>query len=197
MKEVNKDLIRILEKEIFPLYEHNDIGHNLDHIKYVIERSLMFAKSVSDINVDMVYAIAAFHDVGVYIDRDNHEKVSAEIMTKTEWLKNFFTGEEIVTMAEAVEDHRASLEYEPRSIYGKIVSSADRNVSIDLPLVRTFTFRMKLKPGSPMEEILEESRKHLINKFGTNGYASEKMYFDDEEYKIFLENIASLVNDKE
>lgn len=197
MKKINQELKKFLEKEIFPLYEQNDIGHNLSHIKYVIDRSLKFASLVSDINMDMVYTIAAMHDVGVYIDRENHEKVSAEILKKTEGLRKFFTDDEIEVMAEAVCDHRASLEYEPRSIYGKIVSSADRNVSIDLPLIRTFTFRMKAKPGAPMDEILEESRQHLIKKFGNKGYAKEKMYFEDEEYKIFLRDIALLVNDRE
>lgn len=197
MKEVNQELISFLEKEIFPLYGQNDIGHNIDHIKYVIDRSLKFALNVPDINLDMVYTIAAMHDVGVYIDRDNHEKVSAEILLKTEGLRTFFSEDEIRIMAEAVEDHRASLEYEPRSIYGKIVSSADRNVSIDLPLIRTFTFRMKAKPGTSMDKILEESRQHLIKKFGNKGYAKEKMYFEDEEYKTFLRDISLLVNDKE
>lgn len=195
--EVNKKLKRYIENEIFPYYKKNDIGHNLEHIKYVINRSLKFASLVSDISIDMVYTIAAFHDIGVYIDRDNHEKLSAEIFLKDEKLKEFFTDEERKIMADAIEDHRASKDEEPRSIYGKIVSSADRNVSIDLPLIRTFTFRMNSNPGVPMEEILEESRKHLMKKFGHNGYANEKMFFEDLEYKSFLENIAVLVADKE
>ena len=54
-------------------------------------------------------------------------------------LRKFFTEEDIAIMAEAVEDHRASLGYEPRSVYGKIVSSADRNTLIDVPLKRTYS----------------------------------------------------------
>lgn len=197
MNIVNQELKEFLEKEIFPLYEHNDIGHNLNHIQYVIDRSLKFASTVPDINMNMVYTIAAMHDVGVYIDRDNHEKVSADILMQTKELRKFFNDDEIKIMAEAIEDHRASLEYEPRSVYGKIVSSADRNVSIDLPLVRTFTFRMKAQPGVSMDKILEESRQHLIKKFGNRGYAKDKMYFEDLEYKKFLEDIDLLVKDKD
>lgn len=44
-------------------------------------------------------------------------------------------------MSEAIEDHRASLEYIPRSIYGKIISSADRNTSIEDILKRTYEYR--------------------------------------------------------
>ncbi len=197
MKEINEDLKRYIEKEVFPYYEKNDIGHNLSHITYVIDRSMKFASLVDDINLDMVYTIAAMHDIAVYIDRDNHEKLSAEMLLNDKNLRKFFDEEQIKIMAEAVEDHRASKDSEPRSIYGKIVSSADRNVTLDLPLVRTFTYRMKLNPGIPMRDILEESRQHLIKKFGVNGYANEKMYFDDEEYKNFLESISKIVNNPE
>ena len=125
--QINKKLQDYIEKNIFPSYKKNDLGHNLDHIKYVINRSLKFASEVDGINFDMVYTIAAYHDIGHYIDAKNHEKVSAEMLLADENLKEFFTEEEIKTMSEAVYDHRASMEGEPRSVYGKIVSSADRN----------------------------------------------------------------------
>lgn len=48
-----------------------------------------------------------------------------------------------------------------------------------------------------MEEIIEESRQHLIDKDGSYGYTKEKMYFDDTDYQHFLEDIKNLTNDKE
>lgn len=48
-----------------------------------------------------------------------------------------------------------------------------------------------------MEEIIEESRQHLINKYGSYGYAKEKMYFDNPDYQRFLEDIKNLTNNKE
>lgn len=195
--EVNKNLKKYIEKNIFPIYEKNDLGHNLEHIKYVIERSLSFAKMIEDINYDMVYVIAAYHDLGHHIDADNHEKVSAELLLEDNQLKEFFTIEQTQTMADAVYDHRASLEGEPRSIYGKIVSSADRNTLVDVPLKRTYAYRVKHNPTATLEGIIEESRQHLIKKFGKKGYASEKMYFEDKEYKKFLEDIQTLVMNKE
>lgn len=195
--EVNKNLKKYIEKNIFPIYERNDLGHNLEHIKYVIERSLSFAKMIEDINYDMVYVIAAYHDLGHHIDADNHEKVSAELLLEDNQLKEFFTIEQTQTMADAVYDHRASLEGEPRSIYGKIVSSADRNTLVDVPLKRTYAYRVKHNPTATLEEIIEESRQHLIKKFGKKGYASEKMYFEDKEYKKFLEDVQTLVMNKE
>ena len=194
---VNESLKKYIEEVIFPQYELNDMGHNIDHIKYVIERSFKFAGEVEDINLDMVYTIAAYHDIGHHIDAKNHEVVSAKILGEDEKLKEYFSKEEIDEMVCAVEDHRASLEYEPRSVYGKIVSSADRNTLIEVPLKRTYAYRIEHNPESSLEQIIEESRLHLKNKFGKEGYATEKMYFEDNDYKLFLKEIAELVDNEE
>ena len=194
---ITKEIKNYIEKNIFPDYQKNDSGHNIDHIKYVLERSLKFAKTVSDINLDMVYVIAAFHDIGHHIDAKNHEQVSSEILEKDEFIKNHFTKEELKTMVEAVVDHRASLEYIPRSIYGKIVSSADRNTDIDIPLKRTYSYRLEHFPNATLDEIIEESRQHIIDKFGSNGYAKDKIYFEDEDYNNFLKEVELFAEDKE
>lgn len=195
--QIRKDLQTYIETSILPSYEKNDLGHNLEHIEYVIKRSLNFASTIENIDYDMVYTIAAYHDIGHYIDAKNHEKVSAEMLLADEKLKDFFTDEQIKVMSEAVYDHRSSMKSEPRSIYGKIVSSADRNVSVDGPLKRTYAYRLKHNPDSTLDEIIESSRQHIMDKFGEKGYATEKMYFDDPDYKIFLKEIASLAKDKE
>lgn len=194
---INKNLQKYIEKNIFPSYEKNDLGHNLEHIKYVIDRSLKFANQINNINYDMVYVVAAYHDIGHYIDAKNHEKVSAEILLKDSNLRKFFTEDDIKVMADAVYDHRASMDSEPRSIYGKIVSSADRNTLVEVPLKRTYAYRIKHKPDSQLDEIIEESRKHIIEKFGKKGYATKKMYFEDLDYKMFLKEIAILAENKE
>ena len=194
---ITKEIKNYIEKNIFPDYQKNDSGHNIDHIKYVLERSLKFAKTVPDINLDMVYVIAVFHDIGHHIDAKNHEQVSSEILEKDEFIKNHFTKEELKTMVEAVVDHRASLEYIPRSIYGKIVSSADRNTDIDIPLKRTYSYRLEHFPNATLDEIIEESRQHIIDKFGSNGYAKDKIYFEDEDYNNFLKEVELFAEDKD
>lgn len=194
--KVNKDLKNYIENNIFPSYIKNDSGHNLDHIKYVIDRSMKFASTVDDINFNMVYTIAAYHDIGHYIDAKNHEKISAEMLLNDDNLKDFFDDEQIKTMSEAVYDHRASMEGEPRSIYGKIVSSADRNTLVEVPLRRTYSYRLAHNPELTIEQIIEESRQHIINKFGQNGYATEKMYFEDPDYEKFLEEISLLAENE-
>lgn len=194
---MNVKLQEYLENEIMPRNDLNDEGHNREHVNYVRRRSKKFASNIDGINMDMVDTIAVYHDVGHSIDAKNHEKVSASILASDKNLREFFSEEEIRVMVEAVEDHRASKNSEPRSIYGRIVSSADRNTSVDQVLKRTYSYRLKHMPDASIDEIIEESRKHAIDKFGVEGYAVDKMYFSDDEYEVFLKKIQELAGDLE
>lgn len=195
--EVNGKLKEYINKNIFPEYEKNESAHDINHIKYVIDRSMKFAEEVPEINIDMVYTVAAYHDIGHHIDAKNHEKVSAKILLNDKDLKSFFTDEQINVMKEAVEDHRASSDHEPRTIYGKIVSSADRNTDIESSIKRTYSYTKKHNPKLTLDELIEESRHHLIEKFGREGYATSKMYFKDEEYEKYLKSLTELTSNKE
>lgn len=193
---LNKELKEYIDADILPRYNDNDKGHGLEHIMYVIDRSMRFAKTIDDINYDMVYTIAVYHDIGHSIDAKNHEKISADILFEDVNLKKFFSKEQIKIMSEAVYDHRASSEINPRSIYGKIVSSADRNTNIEDILKRTYEYRIKHFENASLEQIIDESYNHLLEKFGKKGYAVEKMYFEDLEYKNFLDNVDKLLKDR-
>ena len=193
--EINKELKEYIENNIFPEYSKNEPAHNIEHIQYVIRRSFKFAETVPDINYDIVYTVAAYHDIGHYIDSKRHEIVSGEIMAEDENLKRFFSEEELVIIREAIEDHRASAKNEPRSIYGKIVSTADRNNTVEACLRRSYTYGKKLEPEATEDELFERAHKHLCLKFGENGYA--KFYFEDEEYENFLKEIRELLSDKD
>lgn len=192
--KINDDLKKYIEENIFPIYSKNEPAHNIDHIKYVISRSFKFADTVPDINYNMVYTIAAYHDIGHHIDPKRHEIISGEIMSKDENLKKFFSKKELNVIKEAIEDHRASSDHEPRSIYGKIVSTADRNNTVESCLRRSYTYGKKLEPNFTDEELFERAYKHLNMKFGENGYA--KFFFKDEEYENFLKDIRELLSDK-
>ncbi len=197
-REINPKLRKYIEEYILPSYERNEEGHGIDHINYVIDRSFIFANRVDNINLDMVYVIAAYHDIGHYIDAKNHERISAELLLADPNLLEFFSEEQIKVMSEAVADHRSSSKRErPRSVYGEIVASADKNVLVEQPLLRTYSYRVEHDPSATLDEIIEESRQHIIDKFGKEGYSVKKMYFDDPDYKKFLEDIPKLALDKD
>ena len=194
--QINRELQDYIENNIFPEYEKNEKGHGIDHIKYVIDRSFQLVKENSlDVNPNMVYTIASYHDIGHHIDSKTHEIISADIMSKDKNLSRFFTKNELVTIKEAIEDHRASAKDDPRSIYGRIVSSADRNNKVEDCLRRTYTYGKKLNPDATDEELFLRAYDVLVNKFGEDGYA--KFYFKDTQYENFLRELRELLKDKE
>ncbi len=194
--KVNSKLKNYIEENIFPEYDKNETAHGLNHIKYVIERSNELVKENNlDVNMDMVYVIASYHDIGHHIDSKTHEIISAEIMSIDEKLKEFFTDEERTIIKEAIEDHRSSSKSEPRSIYGKIVSSADRNDTVEACLKRSYTYGKKLNPNATDEELYINAYDVLTKKFGEKGYA--KFYFKDKKYESFLKDIRNLLKNKE
>ena len=192
--KIKLELIKYIEQIVNYHYNLNDKGHGVEHAKYVINRSFEFAYQVESINLEMVYVIAAYHDVAHHIDAKNHETISAKMLMEDKKLKDFFTDEQIKIMSEAVEDHRSSMETEPRSIYGKIVSSADRNTSVEVTLKRCYSYNRRHFSELKESEIIEECRKFLLKKFGINGYARSKMFFDDKEYKKYLDDISFKIN---
>ena len=196
MTAVSTKIKSYIDTEILPKYETLK-GHTSEHIAQVITRSLEFAKQVSEINIDMVFIIAAYHDLGRLIDNETHNIESAKMLRKDKFLRQNFTDEEIEIMAEAVEDHRASLGHEPRSIYGKLVSSADRTTNIEKMLERCYDYTKLLNPTMSEDEIIEDVRTHLRKKYSPNGYAAKTMYFKDDDFEQVLIEVEKITRTPE
>ncbi len=196
---VNKELIEYVENNIKPIYVNNNYaGHGWEHIQNVISRSFeLMEKFKLEINPNMVYVIAAYHDIGYKENPENHEQVSSEMFLQNKEIQHFFSEEENRIIAEAIVDHRASLEYEARSVYGKLVSSADRAIDVNNMLERSISFQYeKHKLENPtIQDIIEYSYKKLSSKYGNGGYA--KMYFQDDKYLEYLKKVNLLFSDKE
>ena len=195
LHHVNHKLRDYIAQNVFPEYQQNEPAHDINHINYVINRSLKFAQTIPDINYDIVYTVAAYHDIGHHVDPKKHEIESAKIMQQDRGLKEFFDEKELNIIKEAIEDHRASSDHDPRSIYGKIVSTADRNNTVKSCLLRSYSYGKRLHPEYSDDELFNRAYKHLQAKFGKDGYA--KFYFQDEEYENFLSEIRQLLSDKD
>ena len=193
MKIINPKIVSYIEKKVFPLYLQNDSGHQLIHIKYVINRAIKLSSGLN-INPNIIYVAAAYHDLGHHIDRHNHEIISAQLMMQDEKLKSFFDDNQISLIREAIEDHRASSKKIPRSIYGKIISTADRPTSIDDTLFRAHSYSLEHFPDYTYEQSFERAYIHVLRKFGKDGYA--KSYIQDPEYDNYLIEIRELLLDK-
>lgn len=192
---VNQKLKEYIESNILPEYELNDKGHNLVHINKVLERAFEIAEKY-DVDADMLYTVVCFHDIACHIDRERHEILSAKRLFADVQLKQFFSNEQIEIMRDAVADHRSSLEYIPRNIYGKILSSADRKVDVDDYMRSSMCFHKNKEPNSTDDEIIDYSYKFAIKKFGKNGYAVKKFYVEDKKYENFLKELQDLIDNK-
>jgi uncharacterized protein len=166
---INNRLKEYIEQEIIPLYISFDRAHNTDHVATVIEQSLALAKHY-DVDINMVYTIAAYHDTGLTVGREYHHIESGKILCADPVLKEFFSAEQIATMRDAVEDHRASAKSAPRSIYGCIVAEADRCIDPMTIIRRTVQFSLKHYPELTVEGHFKRCHDHLIEKYGRNGY---------------------------
>ena len=169
------DLLSYIETEIIPLYDSFDKAHNRLHVQRVIDESMTLAKQVGGLNASMVYTIAAYHDTGLTVDRQTHHIVSGQIVLADNRLRHWFSEEEIITMKEAVEDHRASAANEPRSIYGRIAAEADRQIDTDTVLRRTVQFGLKHYPELDKEGHYKRFIGHLQEKYAEGGYL--KLWF--------------------
>ncbi len=191
---VDNNLLNYIEKNIFPEYSKNEKGHGIEHILYVIDRSMKLGMEYN-LDLNIVYTIAAYHDIGHHIDPKNHEKLSAQIFYNDDFLKKYFNEEQRKIIKEAIEDHRSSLKSEPRTIYGVIITSADKSISVKDIIKRTISYSIEHYSHYTYEQQLERAISHLIEKFGESGYA--KKYIKDEKYEKFLEELRSLLKDKE
>lgn len=195
MKSIDTDLIAYVESDIIPRYDSFDKAHNRQHVLTVISESLELAKNIDGIDLNMVYAIAAYHDTGLCRDRKTHHIVSGEIILADTTLRRWFSEEEIVMMKEAAEDHRASADHEPRSIYGRIVAEADRIIDTNTVLRRTVQFGLKHYPELGKEQQYERFVEHLNEKYAPGGYM--KLWFPESKNALQLRKLQSVICNEE
>lgn len=195
---VNKQLKEYIKENIFKIYDLNGDSHNINHIKYVLERAFELSKPYEkDIDYNMLYTAVTYHDIGDHIDRATHEKISAKWMMDDENLNRFFNNEQKVIIKEAIEDHRASGKNVPRSIYGKILASADRNIDINMFFQRSCAFGLEHYKELSLEEQIDRAYEHAIKKFGKNGYAVNKFFVQDDKYSKYLIELQDLIENKD
>ena len=191
---IKKEIQEYVERHIIPLYDHFDKAHQRDHVQMVISQSMALAAQM-DIDVDMVYVIAAYHDIGLCEGRERHHIVSAQMLLADNELRKWFTESQLQTMAEAVEDHRASSDHAPRSLYGRIVAEADRFIDPDTVVRRTVQYGMEHYPELDKEGHFERMVQHLREKYGRGGYLH--FWFDHSPNAERLEVLRRMIDDED
>lgn len=185
------DLVEFIETQILPQYAAFDKAHNMEHATRVIRRSLNLArKTGADLN--MAYAIAAYHDLGLSGPRAVHHITSGKILMQDARLKRWFSPEQLKMMKEAVEDHRASASRAPRNIYGKIVAEADRDISPENIIRRTIQFGLSNYPEMDTEGHWRRFMQHVDEKYSVNGYM--RLWVQGSENEKGLNELRRLIS---
>lgn len=163
-------LVRYIETEIIPQYAAFDKAHREDHARAVIERALGMAEQYLQIDTEMLYTAAACHDLGLAVDRKMHHLESGRIIRSNERLREWFSPEQIEVIAQAAEDHRASAQTPPRSLYGCLVAEADRMIVPETIILRTVQFGLSHYPELDREGHWQRTLDHLHEKYAEGGY---------------------------
>lgn len=187
---IRAEIIEYVEREIIPRYDGFDLAHRRDHVLTVIEQSMAIAEHY-DVDIEMAYVIAAYHDTGLCHGRERHHTESKKIILADHNLKQWFTWEQIEIMGDAVEDHRASSKSEPRTIYGRIVAEADRVIDPETIIRRTIQYTLANYPELGREEGHERMVEHLNEKYNYGGYL--RLWIEHSDNAKRLEELRQLI----
>lgn len=191
---MNEALKNYIEQEILPRYDHFDTAHRRDHAELVMRESVRLA-SLHGAREELAYTIAAYHDTGLVAGRELHHIHSGEIIRSDQRLREWFTEEEITLMAEAAEDHRASSDRAPHTIYGQIVAEADRTIEPLTILKRTVQYGLTHYPSYDREEHYRRFLDHLLEKYAEGGYLC--LWIPDPQKEQRLAELRALIRNRE
>lgn len=208
-QKVNLELMEFVEQQILPRYNAFGKSHGLVHVQRVIKNALDLVR-ITGADANMVYVIAAYHDLGMEGPRAVHHITSGKILMADARLKKWFSPEQFRIMKEAVEDHRASSSRTPRSIYGKIVAEADRDLEPEVVFSRAIEYGLENYPEMEKDKQWLRFYDHMKEKYSRTGYLrlwipnspnAKNMEFiretiDNEEalHKVFDELYEKLTN---
>ncbi|MCD8281636.1 MAG: HD domain-containing protein [Prevotella sp.] len=191
---VNLEIMEYVERDILPRYNSFGPSHDIRHAQVVIRDSLVLARQLG-VDEDMAYVVAAYHDLGLSGPRAVHHITGGKILAADARLKRWFSPEQRRIMKEAIEDHRASASHAPRSIYGRIVAEADRQLEPEQVLRRTVLFGVEHYPGLDKERHWERFANHLQNKYSETGYI--RLWIANSPNEERLRRLRALIADKD
>lgn len=190
---LNQNLVRHIEDNIIPKYNTFDKAHDEIHVRQVINNSLEMAKEYG-LDTNIIYAAAAYHDMGLQVERAKHEEHSRDFMYSDSKLDEFFTSDEKEIIADAILTHRASCKSEPKTLYGKVIADADNDLDPDRIIERMVLYSLDHYPDLERDGHYERCIEHGHEKYGHQGYLS--LYLDSENNRSNLERIREILDDE-
>lgn len=159
-----------IESEIIPRYDNFDGAHKRDHVRSVIGQSQELS-GYYDVNPEILYAAAAYHDLGLCEGREKHHLVSGRIIREDKTLLNWFTSEEI-----------------------EIIAESDRLIDPETVIRRTVQYGFAHYPQMNREQMWERTLAHLQEKYGYGGYL--KLWIPESSNSFRLEELRKIIADE-
>ncbi len=179
-----------------PFYKDGDLAHQIDHADSVCNLALEMNK---ECDPKLIILASYIHDIFNAADRKNHNQLAYKYVLEAndKFLKEL-SKKELLQVAHAVLEHRASFQGEFYSKLSEIISSADRGK----PDIKEVVIRSLQFNGNN----IKDAYHHIKRKYGSNGYAnypkSYREYFRKEliEFQkrvdsITIEEIESIQKD--
>ncbi len=188
-------LHKYLNHTILPIYDTYDKGHNRTHILDVVNGVYELAQLFPNVNIEMLHTAAIFHDIGIPQGRDTHHLTSAKLLRQDSFINTYFSPDDVETIAQAIEDHRASSPIPPRTIYGEILSSADRIIDTNTIIIRSYYHNEKHYPDLSIDDNIELIHKHITAKYGHGGYLTIPII--TQRNQLGLDQLRALLSDSD
>lgn len=192
-QHVNLEIMNFVERDILPRYNAFGHSHGLVHVQRVIRNALALVPATGA-DIDMVYVIAAYHDLGMEGPRAIHHITGGKILAADARLRRWFSPEQLRVMKEAVEDHRASASHAPRSVYGMIVAEADRDLEPQVVFSRTIEYGLENYREFDRQAQWERFASHMDSKYGANGYI--KLWIPNSPNEKRIKTLRDIIADK-
>ena len=182
-------LVEYIDCNVIPIYRNLDDGHGVSHVKEVYRYACAIAKrAFGDIVYSdfILYAASMLHDIGLQHGRKDHHITGADYVEYIRpELREWLTDDGIGIIKCAVLGHRSSNSSNKLCcMYSMIIADADTMDGFSN--IRRLVERVihaRYAAGGKADSIIKDAYNHILNKYGTDGYAKIHLEATNELYK--------------
>lgn len=192
-KPVRPELAAYVRRYVLPKYAGFDEGHDEFHALSAIGAALELARALGE-DVNLAYAAAACHDLGLEYGRADHQLRSGELVRADARLHELLGRDALERVARACEDHRAS-GAAPRELLGRIIADADRELEPRRLTYRTLSYGLARYSELDDAGQIARALEHMRQKYGQGGYM--RLWLDAEPVQARLSKLRALLKQPE
>lgn len=173
-----------------PMYSINDKAHQIDHVIDVCDRALRLNQDFTlGLDPRMIVISALCHDLFTW-SRNNHHYLAKEYLLSLNesWIMSY-DSEQVLQMANAAYEHRASWKGGYSSLLSELIATADRGEpgNIEEKIRRCYLYgvdKLKETPAVAIARVIP----HLLEKYCEAGYGNNPPLY----YRVYGEKLEQM-----